>query len=73
MKDKFNRCNICGDEVKDENGGGALMVVFCRHRATNLTNIGFCGSCYKTLLQEPIRKLADAACVDWLGVEDEDE
>lgn len=27
----------------------------------------------KALLQEPIRRLADAACVEWFGVDDDDE
>lgn len=34
---------------------------------------GDCRDCYKALLQEPIRRLADAACVEWFGVEDDDE
>lgn len=69
----MNECQICKKEVDVNNGGCALMVAFCRNHSTNLTNISFCRDCYKALLQEPIRRLADAACVEWFGVEDDDE
>lgn len=69
----LNRCQICGKEVDVNNGGCALMVAFCRNCSTNLTNIGFCGECYNALLKEPIKKLADAACVEWYGIDDEEE
>lgn len=69
----MNECQICKKEVDVNNGGCALMVTFCRNHSTNLTNISFCRDCYKALLQEPIRRLADAACVEWFGVEDDDE
>lgn len=69
----MNECQLCKKEVDVNNGGCALMVAFCRNHSTNLSNISFCRDCYKALLQEPIRRLADAACVEWLGVEDDDE
>lgn len=68
-----NECQLCKKEVDVNDGGCALMVAFCRNHSTNLTNISFCRDCYKALLQEPIRRLADAACVEWFGVEDDDE
>jgi len=69
----MNECQLCKKEVDVNNGGCALMVAFCRNHSTNLSNISFCRDCYKALLQEPIRRLADAACVEWFGVEDDDE
>lgn len=69
----MNECQLCKKEVDINDGGCALMVAFCRNHSTNLTNISFCRDCYKALLQEPIRRLADAACVEWFGVEDDDE
>lgn len=69
----MNECQLCKKEVDVNNGGCALMVAFCRNHSTNLSNISFCRDCYKALLQEPIRRLADAACVEWVGVEDDDE
>lgn len=69
----MNECQLCKNEVDVNDGGCALMVAFCRNHSTNLTNISFCRDCYKALLQEPIRRLADAACVEWFGVEDDDE
>lgn len=69
----MNECQLCKKEVDVNNGGCALMVAFCRNNSTNLSTISFCRDCYKALLQEPIRRLADAACVEWFGVEDDDE
>lgn len=68
----MNECQLCKGEVDVNDGGCALMVAFCRNHSTNLSNISFCRDCYKALLQEPIRKLADAACLEWYGVEDDD-
>ena len=68
-----NNCQICGNEADIINGGCALMVAFCRNHSTNLTNISFCKDCYNALLKEPIRRLADAACVDWYDIDDEIE
>ena len=69
----MNECQLCKKEVDVNNGGCALMVAFCRNHSTNLSNISFCRDCYKALLQEPIRKLADAACLEWYGVEGDDD
>ena len=68
----MNEGQLCKKEVDVNNGGCSLMVAFCRNHSTNLSNISFCRDCYKALLQEPIRKLADAACLEWYGVEDDD-
>ena len=69
----MNECQLCKKEVDVNDGGCALMIAFCRNHSTNLSNISFCRDCYKVLLQEPIRKLADAACLKWYGVEDDDD
>ena len=67
-------CQLCNRDVDINSGGAALMIAFCRNHSTNLTNISFCKDCYNALLKEPIRKLADAACVEWYGIDDmEDE
>ena len=50
-------CNICGHEVKVEDGGCALMMAFCRRHTTNLINLAFCKSCYEMFLEEPLHLL----------------
>lgn len=69
----MNECQLCKKEVDVNDGGCALMVAFCRNHSTNLTNISFCRECYDALLKEPLKRLADAACVEWYGVEDDDD
>lgn len=70
---KINKCQLCNNEVDIDNGGAAIMIAFCRNHSTNLTNISFCSSCYNALLKEPLKRLADAACVEWLGIDDKKE
>lgn len=66
----MNNCQLCSKDVDINNGGAALMIAFCRNHSTNLTNISFCKDCYNALLKEPIRRLADAACVEWYGIDE---
>ena len=65
------KCQLCGNAVNINNGGAALMIAVCRNTCTNLTNVSFCKDCYNALLKEPIKKLAEAACVEWYGIDDE--
>lgn len=57
MKD----CNCCGKEVDFEQGGAALMIAFCVNHSTTLTNVAFCGECYKALVEENLKKLDGSA------------
>lgn len=65
------KCHLCGNAFNINNGGAALMIVVCRNTYTNLTNVSFCEDCYNALLKEPIKKLAEAACVEWYGIDDD--
>lgn len=67
----ITKCQLCGNNVDINNGGAALMITICRNNYTNLTNVSFCKNCYDALLKEPIKKLAEAACVEWYGIDDE--
>lgn len=69
----MSECQLCKKEVDVNGGGCALMVAFCRNHSTNLTNISFCRDCYNALLKEPLKRLADAACVEWYGLEGDDD
>lgn len=71
--DKLNECQLCGKAADINDGGCALMIALCRNHSANLTNVSFCSACYSALLKEPIKKLADAACVEWYGIEDENK
>lgn len=68
-----NKCQICDEDVDINSGGAALMITFCRNHFTNMTNICFCKDCYNALLKEPIKRLADAACVEWYGIDETEE
>lgn len=60
---RANDCNLCHKEVNFEEGGCALQLAFCRGHSTTLTNISFCGECFKALLEKPLKNLADSACI----------
>ena len=69
----MNNCQLCNKEVDINDGGCALMIAFCRNHSANLSNVCFCKGCYNALLKEPIRALANAACVEWFGIDDEEQ
>ena len=67
----ITKCQLCGNNVDINNGGAALTITIFRNNWANLTDVSFCKNCYDALLKEPIKKLAEAACVEWYGIDDE--
>ena len=55
------KCEICGGAVDFQNGGAALMVVFCYDHSTTMTNMSYCAECYKMFVEGPLMKLSDKA------------
>ena len=72
-KKHIGNCQLCGKNVDMDNGGCALMITFCRNHSTNLADISYCNDCYNEILKKPVQILAYAACLEWLGVDDESE
>ena len=51
-------CNLCGAEVDFNSGGAAILMAFCRGHSTTLTNVAYCGECYKHMMDEDLRRLS---------------
>ena len=57
----LKKCNCCGKPVDFGQGGVALMLAFCVNSSTTLTNVAFCGKCYKALVEGNLKKLDGSA------------
>lgn len=68
---KINNCCICGEEIDYENGSAALMLAFCYNHSTTLTNVSFCGECYKKFIKKPLAMISERAGMDIPTGEDE--
>jgi len=73
MADCSKRCNLCDGDVDITSGGCAIMMAFCRKHTTNLINVSFCSECYEKFLAEPMRILNDAASLNIILDDEEQE
>lgn len=68
---KVDNCCICGGELDYDNGSAALMLAFCYNHAITLTNVSFCGECYKRFIQKPLAMMSEGAGMNIPTGEDE--